>query len=304
MLPLCAPKSKRHTSRNCAITKRRSSTDSANMWNSVSTEWVATRNDCPCSSNRWSWSTGQLCETLLYLFRVEISIKYYYYCSHEIAEVAGLLAMSFGEEGVDRYIIVYKRDHPPSEDEIAARREGLEWNEAKAQEYKDNVSNLWNRLPRKLYLFPVNHSQRAKELLIEQDRAIVTKIVEPSSNYKDKYVHLIGQEAALEAARKTESNKSYGFGKEIHNYWHGFVETTNAFSLLSTQREQKRPTFHRANAGRHSDQEATKAQPSTTPSAVDHIAGNHHYFHDCLDRRRRATTHRRSIGLNRFAAIR
>lgn len=34
----------------------------------------------------------------------------------------------------------------------------------------------------------------------------------PNSNYKDKYAHLIGQEAALEAARKTETNKSYGFG--------------------------------------------------------------------------------------------
>lgn len=58
-------------------------------------------------------------------------------------------------------------------------------------------------------------TQRAKDILIEKDRAIVTKSVEPSSNYKDKYVHLIGQEAALEAARKTESNKSYGFGKTI-----------------------------------------------------------------------------------------
>lgn len=35
----------------------------------------------------------------------------------------------------------------------------------------------------------------------------------PNSNYKDKYAHLIGQDAALEAARKTETNKSYGFGK-------------------------------------------------------------------------------------------
>lgn len=37
----------------------------------------------------------------------------------------------------------------------------------------------------------------------------------PNSNYKDKYAHIIGQEAALEGARKTETNQSYGFGK-----WH------------------------------------------------------------------------------------
>lgn len=35
----------------------------------------------------------------------------------------------------------------------------------------------------------------------------------PNSNYKDKYAHLIGQDAALKAAKKTETNKSYGFGK-------------------------------------------------------------------------------------------
>lgn len=34
----------------------------------------------------------------------------------------------------------------------------------------------------------------------------------PQHNYKDKYAHLIGTEAALEAAKKTETNKQYGFG--------------------------------------------------------------------------------------------
>lgn len=49
------------------------------------------------------------------------------------------MGMSFGEEGVDRYIIVYKKEHLPSEDEIMARRDGDEWNEANAKEYADNV---------------------------------------------------------------------------------------------------------------------------------------------------------------------
>jgi hypothetical protein len=35
----------------------------------------------------------------------------------------------------------------------------------------------------------------------------------PNSNYKEKYQHLIGLDAALEAAKKTETNKQYGFGK-------------------------------------------------------------------------------------------
>lgn len=35
----------------------------------------------------------------------------------------------------------------------------------------------------------------------------------PNSNYKDKYAHLIGQDAAVKAAKRTETNKSYGFGR-------------------------------------------------------------------------------------------
>lgn len=35
--------------------------------------------------------------------------------------------------------------------------------------------------------------------------------VKPTSNYKAKYAHLIGESAALQAARKTETNQSYGF---------------------------------------------------------------------------------------------
>lgn len=108
--------------------------------------------------------------------------------------MAGLLAMSFGQEGIDRYIIVYKREYTPSEDEIHARRNGDEWNDDKAKEYV---------------------RRRAEQKLVDTEKAKKPEIIVPHSNYKDKYVHLIGQEAALEAAKKTESNKSYGFGKFI-----------------------------------------------------------------------------------------
>jgi hypothetical protein len=36
---------------------------------------------------------------------------------------------------------------------------------------------------------------------------------EPAKNYKEKYEHLIGKESALDAAKKTVTNKQYGFGK-------------------------------------------------------------------------------------------
>lgn len=59
---------------------------------------------------------------------------------HDVAQIAGLTAISFGEEDIDRYIVVYKKDHGPSEDEILARRNGDEWNAETAQKYAQLVN--------------------------------------------------------------------------------------------------------------------------------------------------------------------
>lgn len=48
---------------------------------------------------------------------------------HEVAESCGLLSYAFGIDGVDRYIRIYRKDNPPCEDELAARRRGEPWNE-------------------------------------------------------------------------------------------------------------------------------------------------------------------------------
>lgn len=56
-----------------------------------------------------------------------------------MAQIAGLTAMSFGMEDIDRYIVVYKKDQPPSEDEIFARRNGEEWNAETAKKYAKMV---------------------------------------------------------------------------------------------------------------------------------------------------------------------
>ncbi|XP_011172028.1 sperm-associated antigen 7 homolog [Solenopsis invicta] len=111
---------------------------------------------------------------------------------HDVAEVANILAYSFGEEGVDRYIMIFKREHPPSEDQLNTLRRGDEWNEEVAKKMKEE------------------RERKAKE---EAEYAQSRKRKEnfvPNSFYKDKYQHLIGKEAALEAARKTEANSSYG----------------------------------------------------------------------------------------------
>lgn len=60
-------------------------------------------------------------------------------CRHDVAQIAGLTAMSFGMEDLDRYIVVYKKEYAPSEDEIFARRNGEDWNDATAQKYAQMV---------------------------------------------------------------------------------------------------------------------------------------------------------------------
>lgn len=68
-------------------------------------------------------------------------------CRHDVAQIASLTAVSFGQEDVDRYIVVYKKDHAPSEDEVFARRNGEEWNAATAQKYAQMVNWQLKVLP-------------------------------------------------------------------------------------------------------------------------------------------------------------
>ena len=42
---------------------------------------------------------------------------------HDVAEVAGLIAHSFGQEDVDRHVVLWKQEFPPSEDEISTLKQ-------------------------------------------------------------------------------------------------------------------------------------------------------------------------------------
>lgn len=64
------------------------------------------------------------------------------YVRHDIADDAGLFAMSFGVEEVDRYITVYKKEFVPTEDEITARKNQEEWNEDTAKKYQELVMSI------------------------------------------------------------------------------------------------------------------------------------------------------------------
>ncbi|XP_076633686.1 sperm-associated antigen 7 homolog [Colletes latitarsis] len=111
---------------------------------------------------------------------------------HDVAEVANVWAYSFGEEGIDRHIMIFKREYAPSEDQLNVLRRGEEWNEEIAKR-----------------LVEERERQAKEEIETAKSKKRKDNFV-PNSYYKDKYQHLIGKEAALEAAKKTEANSSYG----------------------------------------------------------------------------------------------
>ncbi|XP_006627418.1 sperm-associated antigen 7 homolog [Lepisosteus oculatus] len=109
---------------------------------------------------------------------------------HDVAEVAGLTSFSFGEDEDSRYVMIFKKEFAPSDEELDAYRRGEEWNPQKAEE-----------------------KRRLKELAqLEQQRDTEadSSAVCPNSNYRDKYSHLIGTSAAKDAAHTLQANSTYG----------------------------------------------------------------------------------------------
>ncbi|KAI4880075.1 hypothetical protein NFI96_013383 [Prochilodus magdalenae] len=109
---------------------------------------------------------------------------------HDVAEVAGLTSFSFGEDEESRYVMLFKKEFAPSDEELEAYRKGEEWDVAKAEER------------RKL----------KEQAALEEQAASQTqkRPPSPSSNYRDKYSHLIGTSAAKDAAHTLEANRAYG----------------------------------------------------------------------------------------------
>ncbi|XP_039755546.1 sperm-associated antigen 7 [Pararge aegeria] len=115
----------------------------------------------------------------------------------DVATTAGAQVYSFGQEGVDRYAVVYLKEKGPSEDELSVRREGGVWDDEKSAEMAQRRIDMVK--------------QAELDDLEEKSRKRKHGADELSGTfYKQKYAHLIGQEAAIDAAQKTNMNKSYG----------------------------------------------------------------------------------------------
>ena len=112
---------------------------------------------------------------------------------HDVAETAGLVAHSFGVEDVDRHVVIWRKEFAPCEDELEACRQGVEW---------DPVA-----CAREKYEAVKRKKQEEEE---DRQREKKAKNFTPRTNYRQKYEHLIGTEAALDAARVAEAKGSYG----------------------------------------------------------------------------------------------
>lgn len=114
----------------------------------------------------------------------------------DVADTAGVQVFSFGQEGVDRYSVVYLKERGPTDDELTVRRDGGIWNDEKALEMAHKRMEL------------------VKQTAIEAEEPNLLKRKRgkdySGTFYKEKYAHLIGHTAAIQAAQKTNMNKNYG----------------------------------------------------------------------------------------------
>ncbi|XP_069775879.1 sperm-associated antigen 7 homolog [Narcine bancroftii] len=110
---------------------------------------------------------------------------------HDVVEVAGLTSFSFGDDDNSRYVMIFKKEFAPSDEELEAYRSGEEWDPQKAEE-----------------------KRRSKELAQQEAEEAAKhgprQDPSPSTDYKQKYSHLIGTVAAKEGAHTLQANKTYG----------------------------------------------------------------------------------------------
>ncbi|XP_013782782.1 sperm-associated antigen 7 homolog [Limulus polyphemus] len=109
---------------------------------------------------------------------------------HDAADIAGLTAFSFGEEEVDRYVMLFKKEFAPSEDELQAYRRGEDWNPEKAKEV-------------------AKQKERAKKEAEEDEKRSKEQAV--YSRYQKRNEKRLGKEAAKDAEKIIFTNRQFGF---------------------------------------------------------------------------------------------
>ena len=109
---------------------------------------------------------------------------------HDVAEIAGITSYSFGEEGMNRHIILFKKEFAPSEEELAVIRKGEEYDPEKIKQ-------------------ALEEKKRKAAASLEPSKP--TTAQKPKTNYKEKYERLIGKESGKSSARMTVTNDTFGY---------------------------------------------------------------------------------------------
>eukprot|EP00112_Aurelia_sp_Birch-Aquarium-sp1_P009378 Seg2063.6 transcript_id=Seg2063.6/GoldUCD/mRNA.D3Y31 product="Sperm-associated antigen 7-like" protein_id=Seg2063.6/GoldUCD/D3Y31 len=139
---------------------------------------------------------------------------------HDVAEVAGLTSFSFGEENIDRYIMIWKKEFAPSDAELDARRNGEEWDEEKE---KQHTLNLEKKLKAEEENTKINLNSRKRNHNKEPEK------------YFDKYAKILGGDSGVDAAKATKTNAAYGMVPSKNKTDQRSIEET-----MNAIRERKR----------------------------------------------------------------
>jgi len=125
--------------------------------------------------------------------------KFHRQIVYDISETAGLIVNGFGREDKSegRYIMLFKKSHPPSDYEMNCYRKNKSWSEEKEKQEKIRIEKL--KKQQDLSALTTNNSRkRQKKPPQEQDK------------YKEKYKGIIGTLSAKAAAQVTTANQSFG----------------------------------------------------------------------------------------------
>ncbi|XP_001630538.2 sperm-associated antigen 7 homolog [Nematostella vectensis] len=124
---------------------------------------------------------------------------------HDVAEIGGLTTFSFGEDEVDRYVMLFKKESPPPDEELEAYRNGEEYDpEVAKKKKKAQVSSLQTSEESATNMFASGAPYWPAS------KAPKGPGTSAGTFYKDKYKHLLGESSGKAAATTTKSNTSYG----------------------------------------------------------------------------------------------
>jgi len=117
---------------------------------------------------------------------------------HEVAETAGITSFAFGVEDEDRFVMLFKKEHAPTEEQMAVYRSGATYDPKEVDQ-----------------ILRQREFEKKTEWQERQDAKAKAKAakdaVPSSSHYHNKYQHLIGTESAEAAAKSMRANAAYGF---------------------------------------------------------------------------------------------